>query len=325
MKKNQRLEDMPLSIEEKYDEVRQLISIGKEKGYLLYDEVNELLPADITSSDELDDLFSTFGSAGIEVVDSEKAYRDDKLLDRTGEGAEELELDLTPGALDKTNDPVRMYLREMGTVPLLTREGEVAIAKRIERGKLSVIKSISRMPAITKAVIRMGDSLRAGDRTIRELVIFNDEEITEDRIEERAQQFLKQVDGVRKARLNVEKFDEKLEDIPKKDKKKYRKGLWKVMRAQVDTSKLIRKIEFTEVVKRKLIDEVKDIVDDVLKVQRELESVNKTLTATNRRPKLKEDERKNFVKRQKDLRAEIKRRSEDLEESPEHLRHTLET
>ena len=96
---------MPLSIEEKYDEVRQLISIGKEKGYLLYDEVNELLPADITSSDELDDLFSTFGSAGIEVVDSEKTYREDKLLDRTGEGAEELELDLTPGALDKTNDP----------------------------------------------------------------------------------------------------------------------------------------------------------------------------------------------------------------------------
>ena len=86
-----------MSIEEKYDEVKQLIAIGKEKGYLLYDEVNELLPADITSSDELDDLFSTFGSAGIEVVDSEKTYREEKLLDRTGEGAEELELDLTPG------------------------------------------------------------------------------------------------------------------------------------------------------------------------------------------------------------------------------------
>jgi RNA polymerase primary sigma factor len=113
-----------LSIEDKYDEVRQLISIGKEKGYLLYDEVNELLRADITSSDELDDLFNTFGSAGIEVVDSEQKYREDKQL----EAGEDLELDLTPGALDKTNDPVRMYLREMGTVPLLTREGEVEIA-----------------------------------------------------------------------------------------------------------------------------------------------------------------------------------------------------
>ena len=134
-----------MSIEEKYDEVRQLISIGKEKGYLLYDEVNELLPSDITSSEDLDDLFSTFGSAGIEVVDSEQKYREDKLLDRP-EGGEELELDLTPGALDKTNDPVRMYLREMGTVPLLTREGEVEIAKRIERGKMAVIKSISQTP-----------------------------------------------------------------------------------------------------------------------------------------------------------------------------------
>src|SRR6188474_1279011 len=92
-----------LSIEEKYDEVRQLISMGKEKGYLLYDEVNELLPSDITSSEELDDLFSTFGNAGIEVVDSEQKYREDKLLDRPD--AEETELDLTPGALDKTNDP----------------------------------------------------------------------------------------------------------------------------------------------------------------------------------------------------------------------------
>src|SRR5213080_2044250 len=143
-----------LSIEEKYDEVRQLINIGKEKGYLLYDEVNELLPSEITSSDELDDLFNTFGSAGIEVIDSDQKYlRDEKGIgiDRTAEGAEELELDLTPGALDKTNDPVRMYLREMGTVPLLTREGEVEIAKRIERGKLAVIKSISRTPTIARA------------------------------------------------------------------------------------------------------------------------------------------------------------------------------
>ena len=115
-----------MSIEEKYDEVRQLINIGKEKGYLLYDEVNELLPAEITSSDELDDLFNTFGSAGIEVIDSDQKYlRDEKVIDRTGEGAEEMELDLTPGALDKTNDPVRMYLREMGTCrPHARRRGD---------------------------------------------------------------------------------------------------------------------------------------------------------------------------------------------------------
>src|SRR6476469_4513715 len=218
-----------LSLEEKYDEVRQLITIGKEKGYLLYDEVNELLPSEITSSDELDDLFNTFGSACIDVIDSDQKYlRDDvKPIDRTGEGAEELELDLTPGALDTTNDPVRMYLREMGTVPLLTREGEVEIARRIERGKLAVIKSISRTPLIARRIIQLGDQLDSGERTIRELVIFNDEEITDERIEQRRRQVQKQIDAVRKARANYEKLDQKLAETPRgattRDKRKYRK------------------------------------------------------------------------------------------------------
>src|SRR5260370_27128008 len=189
-----------MSIEEKYDEVRQLINIGKEKGYLLDGEVNELLRWEITSSDELGDLFNAFGSAGIEVIDSDQKYLrgDVKRIARTAEGAEEDELDLTPGALDKTNDPVRMYLREMGTVPLLTREGEVEIARRIERGKLAVIKSISRTPIIAKRVITLGDQLHSGERTIRELVIFNDEEITDERIQERSKQVQKQIDAVRR-------------------------------------------------------------------------------------------------------------------------------
>jgi RNA polymerase primary sigma factor len=318
---------MALALEDKFDEVRQLIVIGKEKGYLLYDEVNDLLPADLTANPEdLEELLAVFASAGIDLVDSEKGYK----LEREGierhEGpeGEGPELDLTPGALDKTNDPVRMYLREMGTVPLLTREGEVEIARRIERGKLSVIKSISRMPAITKAVIRMGDALKAGERTIRELVIFNDEEITDDRIEERAQQFLKQVEAVRKARLAVEKHDEKLETIPKADKKKYRRQRWKLMRGQVETSRLIRKIEFTEPVKRRLVEEVKDIVERVSKMQRELDRIKKDLTAKNRKPKLKEEEKKALTKRFADLKTDVKQRTEDLEESVDHLRHTLE-
>jgi RNA polymerase primary sigma factor len=317
-----------VSLEDRFDEVRQLIIIGKEKGYLLYDEVNDLLPADLTSSPEdLDELMSVFTAAGIDLVDSEKGYREREGMER-GEGPagdqEGMELDLTPGALDKTNDPVRMYLREMGTVPLLTREGEVAIAKRIEQGKLSVIKSISRMPAIAKAVIRMGEALKNGERTIRELVIFNDEEITDDRIEERAQKFLRETEAVRKARLNVEKLNEKLDLVPKSEKRKYRRAKWKKMRAEIELSRLIRKIEFTEPVKRRLVEEVKDIVERVSKMQRELDSMKKTLLLKNRKPKLKEEERKALEKRRKDLAAEIKQKTDDLEESVEHLRHTLE-
>ena len=319
-----------MSIEEKYDEVRQLISIGKEKGYLLYDEVNDLLPADITSSDELDDLFSTFSSAGIEVVDSEKTYREEKLLDRTGEGAEEVELDLTPGALDKTNDPVRMYLREMGTVPLLTREGEVEIAKRIERGKLAVIKSISRTPTTARAIMTMGDQLRADERSVRELVIFNDEEITDEKIDDRKRQILRQIDNVRKAWLALDKTKEKFAKIPRgtttREKRKYRRARWESLRARVDVSKMIRKIEFTELVKRRLIDQIKEGVEGVMRLKREVDQIERQVNPkTGRKSRLKEEEKKLLVRRQKDVRAQMKTMAEELEETTEQLMRTLET
>src|SRR5499426_4536550 len=203
-----------LSIEERYDEVRQLISIGKEKGYLLYDEVNEMLPSEITSSDELDDLFNTFGSAGIEVIDSDQKYlRDDvKPIDRTGEGAEELELDLTPGALDKTNDPVRMYLREMGTVPLLTREGEVEIAKRIERGQMRVLKALSRSPIVIKEILALGEDLRKGVRSIKEMVAVDEEEITDEIVLARLKHFVGQIDDIGKTHKKLNQLRVKLDE-----------------------------------------------------------------------------------------------------------------
>jgi RNA polymerase primary sigma factor len=319
---------MPLSIEDKYDEVRQLINVGKEKGYLLYDEVNELLPSEITSSEELDDLFNAFGSAGIEVLDSDKAFREDgKPFDRTAEGAEELELDLTPGALDKTNDPVRMYLREMGTVPLLTREGEVAIAKRIERGKLSVIKSISRTPMVTKKVLQLGEDLKNDQRTIRELVTFSDEELTDDKIEDRKREVLKQIEAVKKARVLVQKAEEKLATVPKKDKRKYRRARWKFLEARVELSKRIREIEFTELVKRRMIEEIKDQVEVVQRTEREIVHVERQLVPPKgRKPlKLREEDKKLFQRRVKDLKSTLKTQADELQETPEQLRRTLDT
>ena len=139
----------------------------------------------------------------VDLVDSGQKYGEHKLLDRRGEGSDDIELDLTSSAIDKTNDPVQMYLREMATVPLLTREGEVEIAKRIERGKRSVIKAISRTPTIAKAVVRIGDQLKNGERTIRELVIFHDDEVTEERINRRARALMAQTETIRKTRPDV--------------------------------------------------------------------------------------------------------------------------
>ncbi len=316
---------MSLSIEERYDEVRQLITTGKEKGYLLYDEVNEILPSEIISAEDIDELFSTFGSAGIEIVDSDKAYRGDKDFDRDG-SSDEQELDLTPGTLDKTNDPVRMYLREMGTVPLLTREGEVAIAKRIERGKLAVIKSISRTPTIAKRILTTGDQLQAGARTIRELVIFSDEEITEEVIEERKQAVLVQIDAVRKARAIFVKLTDKMEATPKKDKKKFRRARGKALRSRIEVSRLIRRIEFTENIKRRLIDEVKDAVDAVQRVQWKADAVDRQLNpkVKAKGPRLKEDAKKVLAKQLRETRARVRAMIAELEETPERLRRTIE-
>src|SRR5436189_4816247 len=166
--KNSVLEDQLIgSFDNKYDDrVQKLIDIGKEKGYLLYDEVSDLLPPEIgASAEDLDDLISAFGTAGIEVIDAadQRVARLDNIpsekeFKEINEG--EVELDLTTSAIEKNSDPVRIYLREMGTVPLLTRAGEVVIAKCIERGHRTVLKSLSRSPVIVREIISLGDRLK---------------------------------------------------------------------------------------------------------------------------------------------------------------------
>ena len=310
-----------MSLEEKYAEVRQLIEIGKEKGYLLYDELNELLPPDITKSD---DLFTAFGNAGIEVVDSEQKYLERKLLDRRRVGSDDVELDLTPSAIDKTNDPFRMYLREVGTVPLLTREREVEIAKRIERGKLSVIKAISRTPTVAKAVVRMGERLKSGDRTIRELVIFHDDEVTDERINRRARALMAQTETIRKTRLDVVRREKKVGTIPKREKKRYRRNYRNLLRAQVRLSRLIRAIDFTEPVKRRLIGGVKEITEGVQRNRREIEHLDRQVKTKNRR-RIKEEEKRRITRRQRELRALLRSRTTELELPEAALERTLHT
>lgn len=145
------------------DEVKQLIDMGKEKGFLTYDEVNDLLPPDMVSSEQIDDVMSMFGEMDIEVVDSAQKVKIPKVNLDLEEG-EELEgeqedVEFEPGALGRTTDPVRMYLREMGSVSLLTREGEVEIAKRIEEGDRDVARVIYNTPITVKEVISLGEML----------------------------------------------------------------------------------------------------------------------------------------------------------------------
>src|SRR5215216_500894 len=234
--------------DEKEDLMDRLLALGKRKKFLSLDELHREIPENMMSPDDLEDVLERLEGANIPVAETdaallERAQTNIVLDDEEAEPVDEedLDLDLSAGALDKSNDPVRMYLREMGTVPLLTREGEVAIAKRIERGQLAVIKSISRTPTIAKRILTTGDQLRAGERTIRELVIFSDEEITDEVIQERKEEVLEQIEVVRKARAVFVKLAEKLQETPRKDKRKYRRARWKALRARIDVSRAIRR------------------------------------------------------------------------------------
>jgi RNA polymerase primary sigma factor len=270
-----------VGLEEKYDAVKQLIAIGKERGYLLYDEVNDSLPAEVHSSEEIDDLLTTFERNGIEIYEdqaSAKAARAVEVSTNPGEreGAEksdghegESELDLTPGSLEKTNDPVRMYLREMGTVPLLTREGEVTIAKRIERGQLVVMKSVTRSPIVIKELIAVGDDLRKGGRSIKEIVVFDDEELTEEKIANKTKQTLKHIEKIAKLYDTGLKQAAKLEKTPKAKKKQWVSAKWDVARTRIEISLAVRAIEFNPFEKKRLVDKMRGTVERLQSLERE--------------------------------------------------------
>ncbi|OFV95641.1 MAG: RNA polymerase sigma factor RpoD [Acidobacteria bacterium RIFCSPLOWO2_12_FULL_54_10] len=252
-----------LGIEDKYEQVVDLIQIGKQKGYLLFDEVNELLPADITNSEELDDILAMFGTAGIEVIEETPAkFAEDGAEGKMDELGEEAELDLTPGSLEKTNDPVRMYLREMGTVPLLTREGEVEIAKRIERGQNNVLKGMSRSPVVIQETIVLGKAVYNGSRSIKEILTFNDDELIEERIEERLETFLNIVEDIAKNYKKSLQLRTRFASIPRtKRLKEYRKVRFHLARTRIRVSQLIRSLEFTNTERKRLIDKIRRTVD----------------------------------------------------------------
>jgi RNA polymerase primary sigma factor len=270
-----------VGLEEKYDAVRQLIAVGKERGYLLYDEVNDSLPAEVHSSEEIDDLLTTFERNGIEIyedqasakaaraveVSTESGDRDVVVKEDAHEG--ESDLDLTPGSLEKTNDPVRMYLREMGTVPLLTREGEVTIAKRIERGQLVVMKSVTRSPIVIKELIAVGDDLRKGGRSIKEIVQFDDEELTEEKIANKTKQTLKHIEKIAKLYDTGLKQAAKLEKTPKAKKRSWIHAKWDVARTRVGISLAVRDIDFNPFEKKRLIDKMRGTVERLQSLERE--------------------------------------------------------
>jgi len=302
-----------LALDDKYDDIKKLIDAGKDKGYLTYDEANDLIPNDLHSADDLDDLLTTIGTQGIDVLDEGKLPS--QKFDEEGEVGEDVELDLTPGALEKTNDPVRMYLREMGTVPLLTREGEVEIAKRIERGQLRVLKALSRSPIVIREITGLGEDLKKGLRSIKEIVIFDEEEITDEVLQSRLKETTGKIDELNKHYKKSTQLIEKLGEITpanardQKDKRKareYRKCRWNLGREIVAVSKIIREFKFTNREKERLIERVNKTVDSMRALDRQGNNLEHRLESTRA-----EEQKKELRKQIRQLRADLEKIEHD--------------
>jgi RNA polymerase primary sigma factor len=310
---------------DKYEEeVDRIIDTGKEKGYLTYGEVNDLLPGDITSPDELDDLMTTINTQGIDVL--AEGRRGSKLDveesdNESGEEGDDVELDLSPGTLEKTNDPVRMYLREMGTVPLLTREGEVEIAKRIERGQLRVMKAISRSSIVIREIVGLGEDLKRGVRNIKEVVTFDEEELTEDILSARVKATVARTDELVKHQKKAADYFEKSENPQGKDAKakaRYaRKNLWLMGRENVFVSRIVREFKYTNGEKKRLLDKVNKTVDSMRTLERQIRSLEAKFEASR-----SEDLKKVYKRQQKNCRIDLERVEADAGISHEDLKRT---
>jgi RNA polymerase primary sigma factor len=291
-----------------------------------YDEVSDLLPPEVVASPEdLDDLFSAFGTAGIEVIatDNQNFTAFDKIPGEkkfdTDAAEEGIDLDLTPGALEKASDPVRMYLREMGTVPLLTREGEVEIAKRIERGQLTVLKALSRSPVIVLAIIALGNQLREDPSIIKDILRFSDEELTDDKIEEKHRETLLLVEQIERTYKKIDLLRAKLEETPRAKKPQYRRAWWNLARVRVHLSRLVRSVELSNSANLRFVSSMKQTVERVRPLEHELNKLERRADHT------KKEYRKAVQRDIRGVKAKIADIEEETRSSVLELKRTVQT
>ncbi|HKS75869.1 MAG TPA: RNA polymerase sigma factor RpoD [Terriglobales bacterium] len=308
-----------MALDDKYDDIKKLIDAGKEKGYLTYDQVNDLIPHDVHSPEDLDDLLTTIGTQGIDVLEGPKlpSAALDKKFDEEELG-EDVELDLTPGALEKTNDPVRMYLREMGTVPLLTREGEVEIAKRIERGQLRVLKALSRSPIVINELLALGEDLKKSVRSIKEVVTFDEEEITDEILQNRLKEFTGKIDELAKAYKKAGQLQEKFATVSQKKRPKdFRRYRIALARGIVKVSLCVRNLGFTNTERKRLIDRVNKTVDTMRSLDRQSQNLERKADATR-----SEDQKKEYRRQSRAIRSELEKLEVEAGVSFQELKRT---
>ena len=296
------------------DDTEKVIDDGDEKGYFTFNQVNDLIPQNGHSPEELDDLLTTIGTQGIDVLEGQPKLPSSagtKEFEKEMEAGEDVELDLTPGALEKTDDTVRIYLREMGRVPLLTREGEVDISKRIERGQLRALKALSRSPIVVCEIRTIGEDLKRGIRLIKEIVVFQEEEITEEILQNRVKDVTCRIDKLQKHYRRASQLAERLLTIPAKKKaREYRRCQYGLSREIVRISLIIRNLGLTNRERQRLIDRVNKTVDIMRSFDRKVSNLEKKIESTR-----SEELKKDYRKTQRQHRADLERMETDADVS----------
>ena len=318
-----------MSIEERYEEVRELLVVGREQGYLLRDQISEALPADL-GADEPKELMAALASGGIEVIDSEGAGASGQAAGpvraRLSAGAAELE----PGhhvhdEAATAPDPVRMYLRQIGTVRLLTRRGEVKIAQRMERAERRVMMSLSRSLTIAKHLVQVSQQLRSGERSVRELVTVpdgDDAELTGARLAARTRQVVKRIDDIGAARLRLRTRLKRLAAIPKRTRRASRRAEWKTLRAWIALSRAVRTLAFTEAMTRELIHIVETADDEVRRAQDRVARIEGQLSPAPTRAPARGAVHVRAGAHSRQAKRALHQLVGELEETPERLRRT---
>jgi len=279
-----------LSIQEKkYDQFRSLLATGKERGYLLANEISSTLASDGHTDAEVDGLFATFESDGIEIYEDFAAAQAARTGLETPERGEfeasqesspdELATDLKPDLSDKATDSVRTYLREMGIVPLLTREQEVAIAKRIEQGQSLVLKTVSRSLILVKELLKVRQDLRDGVRSIKEIVHLDDQEMTPEAIEDATRHTLRIMTKIDKLYHAGLQEASELKNNAKPNKDASLRARRRLARTRIELSQLVRSIALKERERIRLIEMVRCALEQLRTLTREIPRLKRRANA----------------------------------------------
>jgi RNA polymerase primary sigma factor len=323
-----------MSMEEKDQEdvVQRLLELGGDKKFLTFDDLNRELPDNIVSPDDIEDVLQKLEGSNITVTDS-----DERLIEQAAASVvsdeldpeldEDIELDLSAGVLEKTNDPVRLYLREMGVVPLLTREGEVSIAKRIERGQIKTRKAISRSPIAVKELCQIGEELAAGRLNIRDFVTFSEQaELTgqEDKADEYLRWTLEGIENIHKIFKTGLKEWEKLRGEQKllrgKKSKKLLRLRRKVARMRLEIAQEMKQLNLTEHARQRLISSIRKVHKEIRVAENEVENYTERLGRKRIRP----DEEKEYKRHIGNARRRLLQVEADHNVSPVEIKRSLQ-